>query len=212
MTVPSKRARLSRSFYDRPAELVARELLGKALLRRIGGQWLGGLIVETEAYLAAGDLASHSARGRTKSNEAMFGPAGTLYVYPIHAKYCMNVVTERLGRGSAVLIRAIEPVWGIDAMMGNRKKHRLRQLTRGPAMLCQALQVDRGQDKVDLVRDDEIWIAQRDAPSPSIVATPRIGISNAIDLPLRFFIDGNWFVSGLARQHRTRPSAHQSLQ
>ncbi len=191
--------------------MIARELLGKALLRRVGGEWLGGFIVETEAYLAAGDLASHSARGQTKSNAAMFGPAGTLYVYPIHAKYCMNVVTDQSGQGSAVLIRAIEPVWGIDQMMRNRGTNRLRQLTRGPAMLCQSLQVDRQQDKLDLVTDNEVWIADWQGPTPTIVATPRIGISCASDLPLRFFIDGNWFVSGLARHHRTRPAEHQRL-
>ena len=116
MQPPSNQDRLPRSFYDRSPATVARELLGKALLRRLDGQWLGGWIVETEAYLSDGDLASHSARGRTRGNAAMFGPPGTLYVYPIHAKYCMNAVTESDGTGSAVLIRAMEPVWGIDRM------------------------------------------------------------------------------------------------
>ena len=162
--------------------------------------------METEAYLASGDLASHSARGQTKSNAAMFGPAGTLYVYPIHAKHCMNVVTDRLGKGSAVLIRAIEPVWGIDQMIKNRGTDRLRQLTRGPAMLCQALRIDRLQDKIDLMRDDEILIGEGVQPTLDIVATPRIGISNDADLLLRFFVDGNWFVSGLARDHTRGPT------
>ena len=100
MKIPSKHSRLRRSFYERSTEQVARDLLGKALLRRIAGEWLGGLIVETEAYLSVDDLASHSARGETRSNAAMFGRAGTLYVYPIHAKYCMNVVTDLPGKGS----------------------------------------------------------------------------------------------------------------
>ena len=170
MKLPSKRSRLPRSFYERPTELVARELLGKALLRRVGEEWLGGLIVETEAYLASGDLASHSARGETRSNAAMFGRPGTLYVYPIHAKYCMNVVTDPMGQGSAVLLRALEPVWGIEQMMRNRSTSQLRQLTRGPAMLCQALAVDRAQDKTDLVK---AAVAKRNdrAPIEEILAT-----------------------------------------
>ena len=161
MKLPAKRDRLSRSFYDRPTDLVARELLGKALLRRLDGRWLGGWIVETEAYLPSGDLASHSARGKTPGNAAMFGPPGTLYVYPIHAKYCMNTVTEAEGFGSAVLIRAIEPVWGIEQMQENRGTDDLRRLSRGPAMLCQALGVDRSFDTVDLLDAKHIMIADR---------------------------------------------------
>lgn len=211
MKVPSKNARLPRSFYSRSTELVARELLGKALLRRVGNNWIGGFIVETEAYLSAGDPASHSTRGPTKSNAAMFGSAGTLYVYPIHAKHCMNVVTEATGKGSAVLIRAIEPVWGIEQMMQNRKTAQLRRLTRGPAMLCQALQVDRALDKINLLNSGELWITKGMEMLPEIIARPRIGISLAVELPLRFFVDGNWFVSGLAGDHRCRPAEHQRL-
>ena len=126
--------------------MVARELLGKVLLRKLRGQWLGGRIVETEAYLAAGDPASHSAAGKKRSNAAMFGPPGTLYVYPIHARFCMNAVTEKEGTGSAILIRAIEPIWGMERMHEHRGTDDPRRLTRGPAMLCQALQVDRALD------------------------------------------------------------------
>jgi DNA-3-methyladenine glycosylase len=210
MKLPPKRCRLARSFYDRPTEQVARELLGKVLLRRVAEAWIGGFIVETEAYLPCGDLASHSARGKTPSNAAMFGRPGTLYVYPIHAKFCMNVVTESTGKGSAVLIRALEPIWGIEQMMQRRGTDRIRQLTRGPAMLCQALQVDRAQDKTDLVNGPELLIAEPAEQVLSsgigqIVVGPRIGISSAADLPLRFFLDGNWFVSGRASDHRTRP-------
>jgi DNA-3-methyladenine glycosylase len=211
MKIPAKDERLPRSFYHRPTEVVARELLGKAIIRRLGQIFLGGFIVETEAYLAEGDRASHSSRGMTASNAAMFGKPGTLYVYPIHAKYCMNVVTDRPGKGSAVLIRAIEPVWGVEPMQRYRKTDRLRQLTRGPAMLCQSLQVNRRQDKMDLLHSDELWIAPGIRQVGSIVTTSRIGISSAADLPLRFFLDGNWFVSGRALEHRTRPTQHQRL-
>lgn len=207
MKLPSNRNRLARAFYDRPTDLVARELLGKALLRRLDGQWAGGWIVETEAYLPAGDLASHSARGKTPSNAAMFGPPGTLYVYPIHAKYCMNAVTETEGSGCAVLIRAIEPVWGIDRMQENRGTDDLRRLSRGPAMLCQALRIDRSFDTVDLLTSKQIMIADRPLDETSrVTATTRIGISKSKDSILRYFIDGSWFVSGRASDHQVRPS------
>ena len=194
---------LRRDFFVRPTSIVARGLLGKTLLRRIQGQWVGGYIVETEAYLPSGDPASHSARGKTPSNAAMFERAGTLYVYPIHAKFCMNVVTEASGLGCAVLIRAIEPTEGIDIMRANRGYEDLRRLTRGPAMLCQALAVDRKQDGIDLVAGTELLIAEgRRHDTADVTASTRIGISSATDLPLRFFVDGNRFVSGRASDHR----------
>ncbi len=207
MQLPANRDRLPRSFYDRPTDLVARELLGKALLRRLDGQWLGGRIVETEAYLPDGDLASHSARGKTPGNAAMFGPPGTLYVYPIHAKYCLNTVTESKGFGSAVLIRAIEPLWGIERMQENRGMDDLRRLSRGPAMLCQALGIDRSFDTVDLLTSKQIMIADRQWDESSrVTATTRIGISKSRDRMLRYFVDGSWFVSGRASDHHTRPT------
>ncbi|WP_345684119.1 DNA-3-methyladenine glycosylase [Novipirellula caenicola] len=201
--LPLQKNRLTREFYARPTEIVARELLGKCLMRRTNQQWVGGIIVETEAYLADSDAASHSARGKTRSNASMFSAAGTLYVYPIHAKYCMNAVTESSGRGSAVLIRAIQPVWGIEQMQSNRQTQDLKRLTRGPAMLCQAIAVDRSDDGIDLTTDRNILIAPPRTPSPAadIHATPRIGISKAIDERLRFFYRGNPFVSGPKRDH-----------
>ena len=196
---------LKRDFFDRPTSIVARDLLGKSLLRRTKGQWVGGFIVETEAYLADGDPASHSARGKTPSNAAMFDQPGTLYVYPIHAKFCMNVVTEKSGLGCAVLIRAIEPTEGIDIMRANRGHDDLRRLTRGPAMLCQALSVDRGQDGIDLIGSTEIVITEGRRHHPTeLTTTTRIGISSATDLALRYFVDGNRFVSGRAGDHRQR--------
>lgn len=205
MKLPSTEDRLSRSFYDRDPAEVARELLGKALLRRLDGQWIGGWIVETEAYLSASDPASHSARGKTASNAAMFGPPGTLYVYPIHARYCMNAVTEGEGTASAVLIRAFEPVWGIERMRENRNVEDLRRLARGPAMLCEALRVDRQCDALDLSVSDDLMIAGAQPGEGRITVSPRVGISSAVNLQLRYFLDGNWFVSGRARDHRTPP-------
>jgi DNA-3-methyladenine glycosylase len=200
MKLPAKRNRLPRSFYDRSPEVVARQLLGKVLVRRILKEWVGGVIVETEAYLAQRDLASHSARGKTTSNAAMFGSPGTLYVYPIHAKYCMNAVTESEGRGSAVLIRSIEPIWGIEVMKANRGQDDLRRLTRGPAMLCQALLVNRDDDHKDLTSDPEMMIAEANEVSDvKIRATPRIGISQAQQLRLRFVVTDNIYVSSPKR-------------
>ena len=197
MKNPPANKRLPRSFYAQPTVTVARELLGKSLLRRIGDQWVGGLIVETEAYLAEDDLASHSARGLTPGNASMFACPGTLYVYPIHAKYCLNATTEREGIGCAVLIRAIEPIWGIELMKERRGFDDLRRLTRGPAMLCQALAVDRQDDGVDLIEHADITIAEGDeVVSEQILASPRIGISKAADLPYRFTLADNKYVSG----------------
>ncbi|TWT92379.1 DNA-3-methyladenine glycosylase [Stieleria varia] len=183
----SKGQRLDAEFYNDSPESVARRLIGAALLRCVDGMWLGGWIVETEAYLSARDPASHSARGKTAGNASMFGPPGTLYVYPIHAKYCMNAVTENEGVGSAVLIRAIEPAWGIEQIIQHRNQTHPRRLTSGPAMICQALCVDRRDDGKDLTQDDDILIlAAVDETQRRIRACKRIGISKAKDRRLRF--------------------------
>ncbi|NND99235.1 MAG: DNA-3-methyladenine glycosylase [Pirellulaceae bacterium] len=193
---PPRKNCLSRTFYDRPPSAVARDLLGKALLHKVDDAWIGGLIVETEAYLASDDPASHSARGKTPSNASMFDSPGTLYVYPIHAKYCLNMVTETKGRGSAVLIRAIEPVWGVDQMRIHRGYNSIKRLTRGPAMLCQALAVDRSHDGTHLLSSRDFRVADVAGDCESEVhVTPRIGVSRAQDRLLRFICAGNPFLS-----------------
>ena len=209
--LPVPRQRLPRAFYARDPATVARHLLGKALLRcSEDGQLCGGLIVETEAYLASEDPASHSHRGPTPRNASMFARPGTLYVYTIHAKYCLNAATERQGTGSAVLIRALEPVWGLATMRQRRALPRQdRQLSAGPAMLCQALAITTADDGADLVRSTAIWVADVPRlPSFSTRTTERIGISQAGHLPLRFLIDGNRFVSGRVSDH-ARPRAER---
>ncbi len=173
--------KLPRSFYDRDTVVVARELLGKYLVH---GDRVGR-IVETEAYLGPHDLAAHSSKGRTKRNEVMFGPPGHAYVYMIYGMYfCMNVVTERQGHASAVLIRALEPV-----------KH-ITGKTNGPGLLCRAMGIDRRLNGHDLLSDD-FYIA--DGPAPGrIVKRPRIGVDYAgrwARRHLRFYIAGNPFVS-----------------
>lgn len=199
---------LPREFFDRAPQDVARDLLGKALIRqtddsRNAGSLTGGLIVETEAYLAQGDEASHSHRGPRPRNRSMFAGPGTLYVYTIHAKFCLNAVTEQAGVGSAVLIRALEPVWNLALMHERRKRDDPRELCRGPAKLCQALSVDLAHDGGDLCSPKSIWIEPGVSIAPDcITATPRIGIRRAADHRLRFFVDGNRFVSGRTGDHR----------
>ncbi len=188
--------RLERKFFARPPQVVARELLGKVLVRRLGEALLSGRIVETEAYSARHDPASHAFRGRTPRTEIMFGPPGFAYVYFIYGKhYCLNVVTEPEGRASAVLIRALEPQEGIPLMQRFRGTASLRQLTSGPGKLCQALSIDHSMNGVDLL-GDELFLCQGEAVSPEkIVATRRVGVSAGRELPWRFYLKGNPYVS-----------------
>jgi DNA-3-methyladenine glycosylase len=174
--------KLAREFYDRDTIVVARELLGKLLVH---GDRVGR-IVETEAYLGSHDLAAHSARGLTKRNAPMFGPPGFAYVYMIYGMYfCMNVVTEREGHASAVLLRAIEPVRNISGT------------SNGPGLLCNAMGLDRQLNGHDLLSDD-LFIAEDCAPILRIVKRPRVGVDYAKHWArrhLRFYIAGNEYVS-----------------
>ncbi len=204
MKSPAARSPMDHAFWRQHPVAVARGLLGCGIAHRVGGTWLGGWIVETEAYLAVEDPASHSSRGPTPGNASMFSNGGTLYVYPIHAKHCLNIVTQESGVGSAVLIRAIEPVWGIADMQQHRGVTDPRRITSGPGMICQAMQVDRGSDGVDVNRSRDWRLDAGHDVQSRWIASPRIGIRHAAELPLRFFIDGNRYVSGPARLH-TRP-------
>jgi DNA-3-methyladenine glycosylase len=175
--------KLPRAFYDRDTILVAREFLGKHLIHRERI----GRIVEVEAYLGPHDLAAHSARGLTERTKVMFGPPGHAYVYLIYGMYyCMNVVTEREGHASAVLLRAIEPVANIDGR------------TQGPGLLCKAMGIDKRLNAHDLLSDD-FYIASPSAAKPfTIVKRPRVGVDYAgrwAKRHLRFYIKGNPFVS-----------------
>ncbi len=179
--------KLPRSFYDRDTTVVARELLGKLLVRVERGVERIGKIVETEAYLGPHDLAAHSARGLTERTRVMFGPPGHAYVYFIYGMYyCMNVVTEREGHASAVLLRALEPVKNLD------------DRTRGPGLLCRAMHIDRRLNAHDLLSDDFFITAPPKAEAFVIVKRPRVGVDYArhwAKRHLRFYIEGNPFVS-----------------
>ncbi|TWU16610.1 DNA-3-methyladenine glycosylase [Allorhodopirellula heiligendammensis] len=201
MSLPPVQSSLNVEFFRRGPAEVARGLLGCGVAHRVDGRWLGGWIVETEAYLAQDDPASHSSRGLTAGNASMFGAPGTLYVYPIHAKHCMNLVTEDSGIGSAVLIRAIEPVWGMEQMQQNRGTTNHRRITSGPGMICHAMQIQRDCDGVEVLRSNDWRLTLGRDLRARIITSPRVGIRHAAELPLRFFVDGNRYVSGLAGLH-----------
>lgn len=170
-------------------------LLGWQIISTINGQRISGRIVETEGY-HQDDSASHSFKHRTPRTEVMFGPAGHAYVYFTYGMhYCLNVVTGPEGRGEAVLIRAIEPIEGIDSMKKNRKKADLTTLTNGPAKLCQALSINTALTKHDLRKKPLLLIPDVLQKGESIVQTTRIGISQAKDALLRFYVKDSQFVS-----------------
>lgn len=193
---------LPREFYDRHAIDVARGLLGKRLIRETAAGLVSGRIIETEAYLASDDPACHAARGKTRKNASMFGPPGHAYVYPIHSRYCFNVVTEPEGVPSAVLVRAVEPLAGLALMQSRRGQDRLRELASGPAKLCEAFEIDRGWDGWDLTQGCQLWIAAEGGSlvrAASVGRSTRIGVTSAQHLPLRFFIRNHALVSGPRR-------------
>lgn len=190
---------LPRDFYLREPAIVARELLGKRLVRETSAGMCGGRIVEVEAYLSRRDPACHASRGMTRRNAVMFGPPGHAYVYMIHHRWCLNAVTEPEGIPSAILIRAVEPLDGLDLMHQRRRTDIVRDLARGPARLCEALAIDRTYDGWDLTAGRELWIA--DDPDANgqplrVVRSVRIGISSAQRRLLRFYVADNRFVSG----------------
>jgi len=198
-------------FYDRDPRCVGRELLGKVLVREEKGKLLTARVVEVEAYLGADDPAAHAAAGRTPRNQVLFGPPGRAYVYFIYGNhYCLNVSCLREGVAGGVLFRALEPLEGISAMTQARRvtlgcDRDLRLLTSGPGRLAQAFGVTRARDNdKDLTRaDSDLRIEQDGFGAPKVVVTPRIGIVKAADLPLRYLIAGNPFVSGPVRLRRS---------
>ena len=215
---------LPQTFYARDPRLVARELLGKVLVRtlssRAGVQRLSGRIVEVEVYLGEGDLAAHSAAGKTARNEVLFGPPGHAYVYFIYGvHYCLNFSCMPEGQAGCVLLRAIEPLEGIEAMGKARGVPRerlqstsgLKLLTSGPGRVCEALSVARerlnGQElyraRAPLkIVDDGVRLDQ-------IGESARIGITKSSEMPLRYFIAGNDFVSG--KQNHLTTEAQRTL-
>lgn len=184
---------LDKQFFNRPTVAVARDLLGRVLVRRTPDGTVAGTIVETEAYVQ-GDPACHASRGRTKRNAAMFGPPGHAYIYLVYGlHHCFNTVTMPEGVGEAVLIRALEPVAGTDLMSRRRGTSDLYKLCSGPAKLCQALGLTQAEDGMPLDGDKLLLLAG--SPPQKITATTRIGISQGRELPYRFYISDSPWVS-----------------
>ena len=190
-------ATLPVTFFGRPAELVAAELLGMIVVSSIGGVVTQARIVETEAYLGYDDPASHGYRHRRNArNEALFGPPGSWYVYLSYGMHwCANLVCQKRGLASAVLLRALEPFEGLEMMRRRRGGVEVKDLCSGPGKLCQALGIDRGLDGSPMARSPVIVRPPGQWEEPRIAVTPRIGITKATDWLLRFHVAGSPWAS-----------------
>jgi len=190
--------KINRAFYEQSTVEVARQLLGKYLVRCHPDGTTIGRIVETEAYVGPQDKACHASRGRTRRTEIMFGPAGHAYVYFVYGVHHMlNIVTEGVDFPAAVLIRALEPEMGIDLMQLRRGCEQRHELCSGPGKLCQAFEIDRSLNGGD-VCGDVLYLEDRGEPAPKVVTTPRVGVDYAGKWkrkPWRFLIPENEFVS-----------------
>jgi len=194
--------KLPLKFFQKDVHSTARNLLGKYFVRKIKGKILSGKIVEVEAYHKNNDESSHSFNGKTKRNEIMFWGGGYLYIYFTYGMhFCANVVTGKLNEGAAILLRSLEPIEGLDIMAMNRYNKSIineiekRNLTNGPAKICRAFDIKRNENGT-LLTGDKIFILN--APkisSNNIEVTTRIGIKKSIDLPWRYYIKDNPFVS-----------------
>lgn len=194
---------LPKIFFERDTHAVAKDLLGKLLVRTINTKHIIGRITEVESYVGENDKACHAAKGKTKRNEVMFGHAGHAYVYLIYGMYnCFNVVTEEIDFPAAVLIRSLEPVSGLALM----QKHRggikdKKKFTTGPGRLCQALAIDRTVNGNDLINPDELFVADDgfQVATSAIATSPRVGVAYAGDhanLPWRYYLKDSDFISG----------------
>ncbi len=187
---------LPREFYDRDTVTVARELLGRILVRNSAVGTTAGVIVETEGYLAD-DPGCHASGGKTERNSPMFAAPGTIYVYQIYGiHYCLNIVTQPAGVPEAILIRALEPVAGIQLMRQRRDLKSLKELTSGPAKLTQALDIDLVFNRGD-ISQPPLYVQQGEQVTRPIVTTTRIGLSpeRGADLPLRFCLKDSKYLS-----------------
>lgn len=188
---------LPREFYLRPTPQVARDLLGCLLVHRTDRGTLAARLVETEAYLAEGDPGCHAARGRTQRNDPMFGPPGTLYVYQIYGMHlCMNVVTQPEGVAEAVLLRAAEPMAGIEEMQRRRGRPALKDLCSGPAKLTEAFGIGLDHNRCDITRGP-LFIAAAPQSPGEIMVTTRVGLARGCgeELMLRYLIADDPWVS-----------------
>ncbi|MCW8804038.1 MAG: DNA-3-methyladenine glycosylase [Ignavibacteriaceae bacterium] len=202
MAINLSNKKLKKSFYRRELIPVARDLLGKILVKSDGREFLAGKIIEVEAYHGDLDKAAHSYGGITKRNKIMFEAGGYLYVYFTYgAHHCCNVVTGKKGKGTAVLIRAVEPVFGLEELIKNRFGRKLKNekelfnLTSGPGKICAAFRIERKHSGTDLMGKEIFILDGEKIKSKDIGVSKRIGITRSIDLPWRFFIKNNPYLS-----------------
>ena len=187
MNPPLEMKVLPRKFYMRNTVQVAKDLLGKTLVRRVGKHTLAGIIIETEAYMGKNDPASHAARKKTERNKVMFGQVGYSYVYFTYGMhYCLNVVAKKEeDESGAILIRSIQPQQGIKIMVKNRKTNVISNLVNGPGKLTQAMQITTKQYNIDLTKNSTLFISDGIKPT-KILTKSRIGIKVGIDKPWNF--------------------------
>ncbi len=187
---------LPRKFYLRNPKQVAIDLLGKLLVRKIGKHLLIGKIVETEAYFGKEDPASRAYSGRPKfCVKLMYGEVGRALIYMVHANWLFNIVAHETGKGGAVLIRAVEPIKGIEIMKRFRKVEKITDLTNGPGKLCKAFNITKEFNGIDLTKKGDIFVASGKKEKFTVESSFRIGVSKDLPEKLRFYIKNNIFVS-----------------
>lgn len=193
--------RLEKDFYLNDTIKVAKDLLGKNLCHQTDKGLMIGKIVETEAYLAQDDPACHAYKKITPRNGNMFEEGGISYVYIIYGYYfCFNVVTGQKGKGEAVLIRALEPISGIDIMKDYRNVAKEKDLTNGPSKLCLAMNINKSDNGLDLINGNKLYITDNETINEKdIVTTTRIGLTQGVELPLRYYVRNNIYVSKIVK-------------
>jgi DNA-3-methyladenine glycosylase len=187
---------LQREFYERDPATVAKELLGKTLVRKVDSEILSGKIVETEAYYGERDPASRAYKGKMKFNELMYAKPGRTFIYMVHGNWLLNIVAHPRGEVGAVLIRAMEPIQGTQTMQKNRNVKDIRNLTSGPGKLTKALAITKELNGIDITkRESNLTITEGKDEEIEISSSHRIGVRKDLPQKLRFFIKGNKFVS-----------------
>jgi DNA-3-methyladenine glycosylase len=186
---------LEHDFYERDPADVARALLGKTLVRRLGSDRLEGVIVETEAYYGEGDPASRAFKGLKSYNDVMWGDPGRLFVYNVHRYWMLNFVAHRPGGVGGVLVRAIEPTEGVDRMLLNRPAEKLTDLTNGPGKLSVALAIDKSLNGLKATDEESPVYVLHSDPETETTSSHRIGVTRDLPEKLRFYVKSNKFVS-----------------
>ncbi|HRR96195.1 MAG TPA: DNA-3-methyladenine glycosylase [Candidatus Ratteibacteria bacterium] len=188
---------IKRNFFERNPDIVAKELLGKKFIRKIGNKTLSGIIVETEAYFGENDPASRAYKRKSKLfHKKMSSKAGTLLIYVVHNNYLLNIISHKENEVGAVLIRAVEPIEGIEIMKKNRGKEKIEDLSSGPGKFTKCFCIDKKFDGIDITKSkNEIYILNTENKNFEIKSSKRIGVKTDLKRNLRFFISGNKFIS-----------------